>query len=229
MPASPFQIKVCGITRPTDGRVAFEAGADAIGLNFYAKSPRYVDAPTVEAMNLRSLKRTVYRPFHQVGLFVNASVEEIRNRVDLAQIDIIQIHGDEPPEFLAQLPRDIPLIRARRMDDRGVAAIAEDIEACRAAGRVPDAVLVDAFTPGRYGGTGETVSWAGLADHSRWLGDVPLILAGGLTSENVAEAIRIVRPAGVDTASGVESSPGVKDPDKIRRFVEAAREALERL
>jgi phosphoribosylanthranilate isomerase len=180
-------------------------------------------------MNLRSLKRTLYRPFHQVGLFVNASVEEIRNRVDLAQIDIIQIHGDEPPEFLTQLPKELPIIRARRMDDRGVAAIAEDIEACRAAGRVPDAVLVDAFTPGRYGGTGETVSWAGLADHPRWLGDVPLILAGGLTAENVAEAIRIVRPAGVDTASGVESSPGVKDPDKIRRFVEAAREALERL
>ncbi|MGI9430509.1 MAG: phosphoribosylanthranilate isomerase, partial [Bythopirellula sp.] len=112
---------------------------------------------------------------------------------------------------------------------RGVAAIAEDLEACRSAGRVPQAVLVDAFTPGRYGGTGETVSWAGLVDYKKWLGDVPLILAGGLTPENVAEAIRTVRPYGVDTASGVESSPGVKDHQKMQSFISAAKSAFEQI
>ena len=121
------------------------------------------------------------------------------------------------------------VVRARRMDDRGVAAIAADLQACRDAGWPPAAVLVDAMTPGRYGGTGETVSWVGLADHKRWLGDTPLILAGGLTPDNVAEAIRIVRPAAVDVASGVETSPGKKDPAKVRDFVANALGAFEAL
>jgi phosphoribosylanthranilate isomerase len=103
------------------------------------------------------------------------------------------------------------------------------LQACRAAGRCPDAILVDALTPGRYGGTGETVSWVGLADHKRWLGDTPLILAGGLTPDNVAEAIRIVKPHAVDVASGVESAPGKKDPAKVRDFIAAARAAFDAL
>jgi len=102
----------------------------------------------------------------------------------------------------------------------------KDLAACEAAGRLPDAVLVDALTPGRYGGTGETVSWAGLADYRKWLGEMPLILAGGLTPENVAEAIRTVQPYGVDVASGVESSPGVKDHGKVQAFVDAAKAAF---
>lgn len=225
MTASPFRIKICGITRAEDAQTAFAAGADAIGVNFYPKSPRYLKASSVQ---LFQLHRSIYRPFVTVGLFVNSTVAEICERMDLAKIEAIQLHGDEPPEFLTELP-GLPIIRARRMDDRGVAAIAEDIEACRSAGRVPDAVLVDAFTPGRYGGTGETVSWAGLADHPKWLGDVPLILAGGLTPDNVAEAIRIVRPAGVDVASGVESAPGIKDAKKVRDFVAAAKTAFDSL
>ncbi|MCO6042510.1 phosphoribosylanthranilate isomerase [Aeoliella sp. ICT_H6.2] len=228
MPAPPFRIKVCGITRKADAQAVFAAGADAIGLNFYTKSPRYLKGSVVDLLELGGIHRSLYRPFGAVGLFVNASVNEILSHIELAKIDMIQLHGDEPPEFLAELP-DLPIIRARRMDDRGVAAIAEDLEACRAAGRVPDAVLVDAFTPGRYGGTGETVSWAGLADHPRWLGEVPLILAGGLTPDNVAEAIRMVRPSGVDVASGVESAPGVKDIVKVRDFVAAATAAFESL
>jgi phosphoribosylanthranilate isomerase len=118
------------------------------------------------------------------------------------------------------------IIRVRRFDDGGIAAIASDLAACRDAGNMPHAVLVDAMTPGRYGGTGETVSWMGLADNKRWLENTPLILAGGLTPENVAEAIRIVRPHGVDVASGVESSPGKKDPAKVRDFVAAAQAAF---
>ena len=130
--------------------------------------------------------------------------------------------------MLAQL-RVRYLIRARRVTDKGVAEIAADLEACDKCRRVPDAVLVDAAAPGQYGGTGTTFSWVGMADHHRWLHNVPLILAGGLTPDNVAEAIRIVRPAAVDVASGVESSPGKKDPVKVRDFVAAAQAAFESL
>jgi phosphoribosylanthranilate isomerase len=121
------------------------------------------------------------------------------------------------------------LIRARRFTDEGITAIAADLEACGKLRRLPDAVLIDAATPGKYGGTGTTVSWSGLVDYHRWLHNVPLILAGGLTPENVSEAIHMVRPHGVDVASGVESSPGRKDCVKIREFVAAAREAFQRL
>ncbi len=233
MPAPPFRIKICGITRAEDAIEAVAAGADAIGLNFYLKSSRYVDNDTLFELRgvltrLDELRFSLNRRIDAVGVFVNPSRAQVLRSLSDRHLTATQLHGDEPPEFVAQLP-DSLVIRARRMDERGVAGIAEDLEACQAAGRLPDAVLVDAATPGRYGGTGETVSWAGLADHSEWLGDVPLILAGGLTPDNVAEAIRIVRPAGVDVASGVESSPGVKDHDKMRRFIEAAKSALESL
>ena len=215
-----FRIKICGITSLTDARKAVAAGADAIGLNFYEKSPRCVAQAEASKIAI-DLGGSVRR----IGVFVNTELDSIRHTVDETSLDAVQLHGDEAPEHVAhQFGR--PIIRARRLDHRGVAAIAEDLAACKAAGRIPDAVLVDAFTPGRYGGTGETVSWAGLADYRKWLGDIPLILAGGLTPENVAEAIRTVRPHGVDVASGVESAPGVKSPEKMRLFVQAAREAF---
>lgn len=217
-----FRIKICGITSAEDARVAVEAGADAIGLNFYSKSPRFVEATA--AMECMAAAAAVQR----VGVFVNAHADEIFQVCSHLDLTANQLHGDEPADFLAASGAR-PVIRARRMDDRGVAAIAEDLAACKAAGRLPDAVLVDAYTPGRYGGTGETVSWAGLADYRKWLGDVPLILAGGLTPENVAEAIRMVRPYGVDTASGVESSPGVKDHQKMQSFIRAAKAAFDEI
>jgi phosphoribosylanthranilate isomerase len=217
-----FRIKICGVTQSDDVRFASQLGVEAIGLNFYEKSPRYIDPKQAGRIRIRSGRRLV-------GVFVNADAEEIRECVRVCRLDAVQLHGDEPPEFLQEVPKSCSIIRARRIDERGVAAIAEDFEACRSAGRVPQAVLVDAFTPGRYGGTGETVCWTGLADYKKWLGDVPLILAGGLTPENVAEAIRTVRPYGVDTASGVESSPGVKDHEKMQSFVKAAQSAFEQL
>ncbi|MGI9454969.1 MAG: phosphoribosylanthranilate isomerase [Aeoliella sp.] len=220
MQATPFRIKICGITTWFDARGAASAGADAIGLTFYEQSPRCI-LPT-EAQKIARDKEDATQ---RIGVFVNADLESIRNLCEEDLVDAVQLHGDEPPEFVAKLQGQ-PVIRARRIDDRGVAAIAEDLAACKAAGRLPDAVLVDAMTPGRYGGTGETVSWAGLADYRRWLGDVPLILAGGLTPENVAEAIRIVRPDGVDVASGVEKSPGVKDARLVEKFIAAARLAF---
>lgn len=221
MPASPFRIKICGITSVEDAQLVVDAGGDALGLNFYPESKRYIsDELASEIVDV------VHGAISNIGLFVNESAERIAKLVDDLRLGGIQLHGDEPPEFLSTLSHS-PLLRARRMDERGLAAIADDLAACRAAGRLPDAVLVDAAAPGQYGGTGQTVSWADLVDFRQTLGEVPLILAGGLTPENVAEAIRTVRPDGVDVASGVESAPGVKDPAKVRKFVEQAKMAFE--
>jgi phosphoribosylanthranilate isomerase len=243
-----FRIKICGITSAPDALLAAETGADAIGLNFYAGSARHV-TPRQAAQFRMVTEQLASRHPDCIGVFVNHSTHEIVRIAQGAGLDGVQLHGDEPPTALADLAGSLtaelesleteslrpwprlsreapPVYRARRIDERGVAAIALDLAACHAAGCRPAAVLVDALSPGRYGGTGETVSWVGLADHPRWLGETPLILAGGLTPDNVAEAIRIVRPAGVDVASGVESAPGKKDPHKVRDFVAAARAAF---
>jgi len=216
-----FKIKVCGITSPADALAAQAAGADAVGLNFYARSPRYVSQDSA----MRVLSEC--GGLATVGVFVNKPVVEILSVAAELGLSAVQLHGDESPGCIAALG-GLRAIRARRMGEQGIAAIAEDLLACQAAGRLPDAVLIDAFQPGRYGGTGETVAWADLADHRETLGGVPLILAGGLTPDNVAEAIYAARPAAVDVASGVESSPGVKDHAKVRAFVEAARTAFTR-
>jgi phosphoribosylanthranilate isomerase len=221
-----FRIKICGITNVGDALQAADAGADTIGLNFYPNSPRYVDASTAAA-----ILETAPPQLARVGVVVNENVATLNQRIaELAAksaigLHAIQLHGDEPPSYCAQV-RSRYLIRARRLTDRGISAIAADLESCDRLQRVPDAVLIDSTTPGQYGGTGTTISWAGLADYQRWLHNVPLILAGGLTPENVAEAIRVVRPHGVDVASGVESSPGRKDEAKVRDFVAAASAAF---
>jgi phosphoribosylanthranilate isomerase len=251
-----LRIKICGITSSEDGLAAVEAGADAIGLNFYEKSVRFV-----RPHEGQEISRATGSGILRVGVFVNHSLADIQRIDRLVKLDGFQVHGDESPEEFARIaaayfktdertaqlasrvvhglasePRTISkmmaghirprVIRARRLDSQGVSAIAEDLRACHAAGGIVGAILIDALTPGRYGGTGETISWPGLADHRRWLQEIPLILAGGLTPDNVAEAIRIVRPQAVDVASGVESSPGKKDHAKVRDFVAAAREAF---
>jgi phosphoribosylanthranilate isomerase len=229
-----FRIKICGVTNPADARVVIDAGADAIGLNFYEQSPRFLTVEQARqiAWSLDSRLRT------RVGVFVNTSPARIQEIVTQVGLSAIQLHGDESSETVSQIARtkqppefarEPTIIRARRMSAQGVAAIASDLEACTAAGASISAVLVDSAIAGSYGGTGQTFSWAGLADHRRWLKQTPLILAGGLTPDNVAEAIRVVRPDGVDVASGVERQPGVKDPELVKRFVAAARDAFERL
>jgi phosphoribosylanthranilate isomerase len=230
-----FRIKICGLTNPDDALAAFDAGADGIGLNFYAKSKRYVDAATARKITdvLYQAAGVPGRSFvYPIGVFVNHSASEVSRIVQESRLVAAQLHGDEPPEFVAGLPR-IPTIRARRLDERGVSMLSDDLGACLAAvGAMPADerascdLLVDAAAPGQYGGTGETVDWSALADHPRWLTCKHLILAGGLTPDNVVEAIRIVRPHAVDVASGVESAPGKKDPAKMRDFVAAAREAF---
>jgi phosphoribosylanthranilate isomerase len=189
---------------------------DAIGLNFYPQSPRYVE-PAVAEQVLRGLP-----PFVEaVGLFVNTPLRQIAQTLrPLGRIQTVQCYGE--PRELAD-PYPLRLIAAFNLRDRdGLLAIRRYLDLCRGLGHAPAAVLVDAAVPGQFGGTGHTAPWELLADFSP---GVPLILAGGLTPENVAEAIRAVRPYAVDVASGVESNPGRKDAEKMRRFLDAARAA----
>jgi phosphoribosylanthranilate isomerase len=202
-------VKICGVTRVEDARLAWAAGADALGLNFYPRSPRYVTAETAAA-----LARTRPALGSVVGVFVNESPDVIRSRVRECGLTSVQLHGDEPPE--ACTGYGVPVIKALRV--RGP----EDVERARTyvgAGDVA-ALLLDGAAPG-YGGGGVGFDWslvARLADAG-----VPVLVAGGLTPANVQEAVRATRPYGVDVASGVEVSPGIKDADAVRAFVRAAK------
>ena len=212
-----FRIKICGITRPEDALLAAEAGADAIGLNFYTGSPRHVTEATAKLI-IQVLPVGVAK----VGVFVNMPPGEVAATADRLHLDWIQLHGDEPPEALTELaPRHV--IRALPCSAARMRAVNKYLERCRTLGTVPAALLADAAISGAYGGTGRTAAWTELAPPHDWLLGIPLILAGGLTAANVASAIEAVRPHGVDTASGVESSPGVKDGQQIREFVSAAK------
>lgn len=202
------RVKICGITRPEDATAAVAAGADAIGLVFYPPSPRYV------AIDQAAKIAAALPPFvTTVGLFVNADSETIAEVVREVGIDLIQFHGNECAGYCAGHGR--PWIRALRMrDDMDLPQAAETFAAARG-------LLLDAYRPGVPGGTGETFDWsripAGLAQR--------IILAGGLHPENVADAVRQARPYAVDVSGGVERSPGIKDADKIKRFVANARQA----
>ncbi len=200
------RVKVCGITRREDALAAVEAGVDAIGLVFYPPSPRCVSVEQAAAI-VRELPPFVT----SVGLFVNADAETIAEVVGEVQIDLIQFHGNECPDYCATHAR--PWIRALRMkDDIDLAA-----EAARFAGA--RGLLLDAYRPGVPGGTGETFDWsripAALAGR--------IVLAGGLDPDNVEQAVRQVRPFAVDVSGGIEAAPGIKDSDKMRRFVQAVR------
>ncbi|MGL4514044.1 MAG: phosphoribosylanthranilate isomerase [Lacipirellulaceae bacterium] len=220
-----FRIKVCGVTTPGDALFAANAGADAIGLNFYAPSPRSVSVERaceiVRALGASQGGRPLV-----VGVFVNEAPERIAEVVRRVGLDVVQLHGDEPPEALGALPGSTPVLRAVRMGAAGLAPTADYLAAAERAGRAPDALLVDAASGGAYGGTGCRVDLAQLASERHMLGTTALLLAGGLTAENVAEAIRAAAPWGVDVASGVESSPGVKDPLLVSRFVAEALQAF---
>ncbi len=220
-----FRIKICGITKPADARLAAEAGADAIGLNFYAQSPRYV---SIEAA--REIAAAVRPSVRKVGVFVNAAVDEIRATMAELALDLAQLHGDEPPDFLAALG-GVPTMRVFRLGEDvagDLAAAGGYLAACHRLRAVPRMVLVDAARAGHYGGTGETVDWRLVAEGRRHLAGAPLVLAGGLTPQNVVAAIATVRPWAVDTASGVEESPGKKAAALVASFVAAARSALDR-
>jgi phosphoribosylanthranilate isomerase len=218
-----YQIKICGITRIPDAQVVALAGADAAGINFYPESKRYVAFELAE-----KIAKVLSGRVHCSGVFVNASADEIRQAAEALKLDAIQLHGDEPPEFLTEFP-DQQIVKAFRFGERGIEEVGAYLEQCRVAGKVPDAVLVDACRPGEYGGTGEQPDWSVVAGLRETLGEVPMVLAGGLTAFNVAEAIAATRCNAVDVASGVESKPGQKDPMLVRAFVNSARKALSAL
>ena len=199
------RIKICGITEVEDARMCVDAGADALGLNFYRQSPRWCSleraAEIVRAVGNRTLC---------VGVFVNATAEEILETQERTGIGCGQLHGDEPPELLARfLPHAYKALSVR---DASSAA-----EVARYGGEY---ILLDAYVKGQRGGTGTTFDWTLARDVAAGR---KLTLAGGLTPANVALAVRQARPFCVDVASGVESKPGRKDPQLVRAFVEAAR------
>jgi phosphoribosylanthranilate isomerase len=224
-----FRIKICGITNLDDAQHALSAGADALGLNFYAKSPRYIEISTARAI---AQKRNTQAPSAKlVGVFVNASAAEICDLRGQAQLDLIQLSGDEPPSLLAELAQlGVPpstIVRALRVPPGGEAAARRYLDECRRLECLPGMILWDAYDATQFGGTGRVADWDLAA---QWVEDgttPPLALAGGLKPDNVRKAIRAVRPAAVDTASGVESAPGRKDADAVRRFVAEARAAFD--
>jgi phosphoribosylanthranilate isomerase len=204
-----MKIKICGITNTEDAGVAVAAGADALGFVMYRKSPRWVE-PTVARSIIAGLPPFVF----PVGVFVNEEAERVRALMDECGFALAQLHGDESALYCQNLGR--PALKALRLKDRGTfLALAEFQGRANVRG-----VLIDAFSDQAYGGTGKTVDWT-LAQEAARL--IPIILAGGLTPTNVAEAIAQVRPYGVDVSSGVEQSPGKKDPNKVKAFIQAAR------
>jgi phosphoribosylanthranilate isomerase len=215
-----MRIKICGITNAEDCRLAVALGADAIGFNFYPSSPRYVEPGQAGAV-LQQLP-----PFVEpVGLFVNLPLQDIFAFLgSLGGIRSIQWHGDNPEPGDGHPFRYIPAFAVG--EKKHLHDINRYLVACRELGKMPAAILLDAHVPGLHGGTGRTVPWSLVADFQP---GVPVILAGGLNPDNVAEAVRLVRPYAVDVASGVEQAPGRKDPERLRRFIGNAREAAARL
>jgi phosphoribosylanthranilate isomerase len=217
-------IKICGVRDAASTEAARSAGASAIGLNFFAKSPRGIE-PDQAARLVATLPTETVQP---VGLFVNHSLSDIESIAARAGLNAIQLHGDEPPAFVAELQQRHPdwtILKAFRVGDN-LRPVANFLAECERLNVRLGGCLLDARVEGAFGGTGVVAPWELIAreyDRAQW---PPLILAGGLTPDNVAAAIEQVRPAGVDTASGVELSPGVKDTTLIARFVAEARRAF---
>jgi phosphoribosylanthranilate isomerase len=211
-----FRVKICGITRVEDARMAVENGADAVGINFCRSSPRYVE-PEAAAR----IVAVVAGKAMAVGVFVDEPPDAIDSIVRSLGLDAVQLSGDEPAAVSSRLP--FRLLKAVRVTPGA------DLSAW---GRYPaDALLLDAHMPGSYGGTGLTLDWSSLpaaVSTMRGPGEEPVrwLLAGGLTPENVFGAILAARPSGVDVASGVESAPGIKDPRKVALFIQKAKEGL---
>lgn len=230
-----FRIKICGVTTATDAGSAAAAGADAIGLNFFAGSRRYLPPDAAE-----EVAAAIPSGVLKVGVFVNASAELVRQTADRLRLDLVQLAGDETPDLMRELD-GWPLMKVLRPRleepndfDRSVLGFLRETDRL---GCTPKMILIDAHHPGEFGGTGRTVNWSLLSQSWNDLrrtfpvsGEAlaagcltpPLVLAGGLNHENVRQAIAAVRPLAIDVASGVESSPGVKDPQRMRHFIAAA-------
>jgi phosphoribosylanthranilate isomerase len=198
-------IKICGIKTLIDALAAIDAGVDFLGFNFYPKSTRFIEKEI--CAEITSVLKREYPQIKLVGVFVNSAVGEVKNILETCSLDLAQLHGDETPEMFAQLvPRAFKAFRGIPSDITGY----ERNES--------PALLVDAAVKGVYGGSGVTADWSAAAELAK---RYPLLLAGGLTPENVADAVLQVRPWGVDVASGVESAAGEKDAAKMKAFVQA--------
>jgi phosphoribosylanthranilate isomerase len=200
------KVKICGITNAPDALAAAAAGADALGFMFYDASPRHITLGAAAEI-IRQLPPSVVK----VGVFVNASTDRVVRAIGECGLNLLQFHGDETPEYCVQF--GVMSMKAFRIRDADSLRTLPEY--------ATDAWLLDAYVADNPGGTGETFNWD-LAVEARKLGR-PIFLAGGLTPENVAEAIRKVQPYAVDVSSGVETAPGKKDPDKMSRFIAAAR------
>jgi len=200
------KVKICGITNVADGRAAAEAGADMLGFVFCEQSPRRVALETAAEI-VRAMPPFIVK----AGVFVNASEELVFRAIAECGLSLLQFHGDESPEYCAQF--GVMSMKAFRIRDEESLRALPDYKT--------DAWLLDAYSPDKAGGTGKTFNWD-LAIEARKLGR-PIFLAGGLTPENVAEAVRRVEPYAVDVSSGVEAAPGRKDVAKVKAFIEVAK------
>jgi phosphoribosylanthranilate isomerase len=201
-----IRVKICGITNISDAYIAVESGADALGFIFYSKSQRSI-APERAKEIIQEIPGSIGR----VGVFVNQEIQAVKEIVGFCGLHLIQLHGDESPQYCGQFPMST-LIKA-------ISHCAEE-EMQKLENYAVKAILVDAHEPGLYGGTGKNSDWALALKVKK---NHPLILAGGLNKENIERAIEIVRPCAVDINSGVETSPGKKDPHKIREIMEIIR------
>ena len=202
------KVKICGITSAADAEAAVQAGADALGLMFFPGSPRYISLGTAQDI-ARRLPAHILR----TGVFANPDPSEVFAAIQVCQLNLLQFHGAETPEFCLQF--GLMTMKAFPMKN------ADSLLALSA--YQTDAFLLDSHVAGKPGGTGETFNWD-LALEAKKLGK-PIFLAGGLTPQNVAEAVRRTQPFGVDVSSGVEQSPGKKDAGKMRDFIAAVRGA----
>ena len=202
---SSTRVKICGITRLADALTAVEAGADALGFIFAPNTPRFVDPDRVASITAE------LPPFvTTVGVFVNKDAPTIKGIIDQCRLDVVQLHADVPPEFCRALDRRV--IKAIRVKDESSLSILSNYDV--------NAFLLDTYVEGKMGGTGQVFDWdLALKAKTR----ARIIVAGGLDPDNVAQAVRRVKPYGVDVGSGVESRPGRKDPHKIRQFIKAVR------
>jgi phosphoribosylanthranilate isomerase len=227
-PSLPFQIKFCGFREARDVVEAVNLGAGAFGYNFYPKSSRFVPASQAASLIKASKADGTDRGL-SIGVFVNPTIEELRDILSICPLDAIQLHGDETPDFVVNetLPPIIKAIswRENSSEDEEIASAWKE-----SASRFPFlGFLVDAYDPIQRGGTGKQARWDLLYPRPEPLRDVPLILAGGLTAENVQQAVLATRADAVDTASGIETQPGLKNLDKMRSFIEEARRGFTKI
>lgn len=204
----PEIIKVCGIVEPADALAAIQAGATAIGMVFYSESPRFVRLDQAAMVSAVVSSRGL-----RVGVFVNETTERIRAVADAVRLDVVQLYGDEPPSDLEEL-QGLRVWKALPVGDNFDPARMDDYDC--------EAILLDTAKADGYGGSGQPFPWSKAAEAA---GKRRIILAGGLGSDNVAEAIRTVKPWGVDASSRLESSPGRKDTEKVEAYVKAALNA----